>query len=50
MDREGKVKSNYLKLVESIASTIVKEDLIKNSAENERDQKRKEFIQSLYMT
>jgi len=31
MGEEGKIKGNYLKLVESIAKTVVKEDLLKNS-------------------
>jgi len=53
MGEEGKIKGNYLKLVESIARTVVKEDLLKNSGSSEEDGKKntkKEIIKSLYIS
>jgi len=47
MEKEGKVKSNYLKLVEAIAETVVKEDLVKNSSLNKKN-KKKDLFKSLY--
>jgi len=47
MEKEGKVKSNYLKLVEAIAETVVKEDLVKNTIQNKKD-KKKDLFKSLY--
>ncbi|MTI84359.1 MAG: hypothetical protein FH756_10740 [Firmicutes bacterium] len=53
MEQEGKVRSNYLKLVETIAGNIVKEDLVKNSNPSEREKREqeksdKEFYRDLY--
>ncbi|MTI82383.1 MAG: hypothetical protein FH756_00480 [Firmicutes bacterium] len=53
MEREGKVRSNYLKLVEAIAGSIVKEDLVKESNPTEREKREqerqdKEFFRDLY--
>jgi len=42
MEKEGKVRSNYLKLVETIAGSIVKEDLVKNSNPKERARRKQE--------
>lgn len=56
IEQQGKLKGNYLKLVESIARTIVKEDLVKGQShdrgevtkiENNNESK-KDLIKSLY--
>jgi hypothetical protein len=56
MEKKGKVKGNFIKLVEAITATIVKEDLLKNSrktimtGDEEVNLKKKDFIKSLYMS
>ncbi|SFR12544.1 hypothetical protein [Desulfoscipio geothermicus] len=58
MEKEGKVRGNYLKLVEAITDTIVKEDLLKQNGQNELNSGEKEkigdgkkkLIQTLYMS
>ncbi|WP_051273724.1 hypothetical protein [Desulfotruncus alcoholivorax] len=56
IEERGRLKGNYLKLVESIARTIVKEDLVKSrspdngevSKSETRNKNKKELIKSLY--
>jgi hypothetical protein len=55
MEKEGKVKSNFLKLVEAISATIAKEDLLKNNTPDEfypkektPQEKKKKLIRQLY--
>jgi len=51
MEEQGKIKGNYLKLVESIAGTVVKEDLIRPNGANANEtvnKSKKDLIKSLY--
>lgn len=52
LEKEGKLKGNYLKLVESIARTVIQEDLVKNSGLDDyggtRQNTKKDLIKSLY--
>lgn len=51
MEEQGKLKGNYLKLVECIAKTVVREDLVKpnGATGNEtKNESKKDLIKSLY--
>jgi len=58
IEEQGKLKGNYLKLVECIARTVVKEDLVKNKSSDKRgaaknetkNESKKDLVKSLYLS